>query len=176
MWYGLSEFLLICVYFTQLNRGGSDHDSIEYLPTHGSYTCIFMLLLLFLADIHSVLFLCSGLPGLLHNCQYLRFEELRCSCPYRLNYKIILQIWPWDVDGGTDGHIHKPISQISSGLVQVVKHNALHPAHCHLKHWSVKQLTCHTFCFYLPEPWTKQTHIRSVWVYWDQINPKLMFA
>lgn len=127
------------------------------------------------ADIQSVLFLCSGMSGLLHISQYLRFKELRCSCPYRLNYKMILQIWPWGVDGGADGHIFKLISQISSDIVQVVKHNTLHPACCHLKHWSAKQLTCHTFCFHLTEPWIKQTHIRSVWLYWYQINPKVMF-
>lgn len=106
--------------------------------------------------------------------QYLRFEKLSCSCLYRLNYKIIQQIWPWGVDGGAEGYICKPVSHISSGIVQIIKHNTLHSACCHLKHQSVKQLFCHPFSFHLTEPWIKQKHIRSVCLYWYQINPKLM--
>lgn len=127
------------------------------------------------ADIQSVPSLCAGMPGLLHS-QYLRCEELSCSCPCRLSYKMILQIWPWGVVGGADGRICKPVSQVSSGIVQVtVKHNTLQSACCHLKHWSFKQLTCHTLGFHLTESWIKETHIRSVGLYWYQINPKLGF-
>ena len=137
-----------------------------------AFLCQFLLLQL---ASQSVLFLCSGVPGLLNIRQYQRVEELRCLCPHRLICQPNLHFWPWEVDGGADGHICKPVSQISSGIAHVAKHNSLHPACYHLKHWKVTHLTCHIFFFHLTEPCIKQTHTRSVCLYWYQTNMKRLF-
>lgn len=175
MCYEFSECLLICVVSIWLDGGGSDHNSIKSLAVRVSCTCIFMLAFAFSA----------GIP----KCPYPLFRNARTSA-----YQSISESWGTEmslslqtqltaepahltlrVDGGADGHICKPISQISSGIVRVAEHNILHPACCHLEHWKVTHLTCHIFCLHLTEPCIKQIHTRAVCLYWYQINLKVMF-